>query len=98
MALIANLLPFILIIGVMWVLIFLPQQRRMKAHRELLSNLAIGDQVLLSSGIYGEVIDFDGPTLFLAVSDDVAIKVTKESVSELVEYADADDQTEQDNA
>ena len=74
----------------MWALLILPQQRRAKAHRELLSALDVGDEVVTASGLYGEITEFDGETVFLAVSDGVEIKITRSSIAERVVYADAE--------
>ncbi len=79
------------LILVMYFMLIRPQQRRMKEHRELLSNLDVGDDVVTAAGIYGRVSDLDGETIFLQVSDTVELKVTKESVVGLVSY---DDETE----
>ncbi len=79
------------LILVMYFMLIRPQQRRMKEHRELLSNLDVGDDVVTGAGIYGRVSDLDGETIFLQVSDTVELKVTKESVVGLVSY---DDETE----
>lgn len=83
-----QLLIMLAMFGVLYAVLFIPQQRKMKAHRAMMSSLDVGDEVLLSSGIYGRIVDFDGPTMFLAVSDDLEIKVTRESVSEKVTYLD----------
>lgn len=84
----------IVILGVMmaamWALLILPQQRRTKAHREMLAKLDVGDEILTAAGIYGEISEFDGETVFLAVSDTLEIKITRSSISERVVYADAD--------
>lgn len=85
-----ELIPIVVIMGAMWALLIVPQQRRAKAHRQLLAQLEVGDEVLTSAGIYGEISDFDGPTVFLAVADNVEIKVTKASVTERVVYDDTD--------
>lgn len=89
-----EFLPLIIIMVIMWAVLILPQQRRSKAHRELLASLDVGDEVLTSSGIYGTVTEFDGQTLFLAVSDNLEIKVTRESIAEKIVYADATDTVE----
>lgn len=78
----------IVMFGVLWAVLLLPQQRKMKAHRALLAALEEGDEVLLSSGIYGQVVAFDGQSVFVAVSDNLEIKVTRESVAERVVYSD----------
>lgn len=85
-----EFIPLIVIMVAMWALLILPQQRRAKAHREMLGKLEVGDEVLTSSGMYGTIADFDGGTVFLAVADKLEIKVTKDSISERVVYADAD--------
>jgi preprotein translocase subunit YajC len=40
--------------------------------------------------MYGTVTEFDGDTVFLAVHDDLEIKITKASIAERVVYADAE--------
>ena len=87
-----EFLPLIILVIALYAIVFLPQQRRAKAHRELLSRLEVGDEVLTSAGIYGVVSEFDGGSVFLAVSDNLEIKVTKESITERVVYADAEPQ------
>ncbi len=76
------------LILIMYLVLIRPQQRRMKEHRELLSNLEVGDDVVTAAGIYGRVSDLDGDTIFLQVSDTVELKITKESVAALVTYED----------
>ena len=85
-----EFIPLIVIMVAMWALLILPQQRRAKAHREMLSKLDVGDEVLTSSGMYGTIAEFDGGTVFLAVADNLEIKVTRDSISERVVYADAE--------
>ena len=85
-----DILILIVIMGAMWAILILPQQRRAKAHREMISQLEVGDDVLTSAGIYGTIAEFDGGAIFLAVSDNLEIKVTKESISERVVYADSE--------
>ena len=85
-----QFLPLIVIMVAMWALLILPQQRKTKAHRALLAKLEVGDEVLTASGIYGAITEFDGPTVFLAVSDNVEIKITRASIAERVVFADAE--------
>jgi preprotein translocase subunit YajC len=85
-----EFIPLVLIMGAMWAFLILPNQRRAKAHRSMLAKLDVGDEVLTSAGIYGEIAEFDGDTVFLAVSDTIEIKITKASIAERVVYADVD--------
>ena len=62
-----TLLPLIVIFIIFYSVLYIPQRRRNKKHKELLSNLKIGDNVITESGIYGRVtnIDKDKATLVL---------------------------------
>lgn len=77
----ASFLPLIVLVGVFWFLIMRPQQRRMKEHRQLTSNLNQGDRVVAAGGIVGTVRRVDDDTISLQVADNVVIKVDKGSVS-----------------
>lgn len=83
-----SLIIMVAMFAVLWAVLLLPQQRKMKAHRELIASLDVGDEVLLSSGMYGQIAAFDGQSMFIAVADNLEIKVTRESVAERVVYAD----------
>lgn len=83
-----EFLPIIIIMGVMYFALIMPQQRRTKAHRLMMSKLEEGDEVLTSSGIYGTIAEFDGETVFLAVNDQMELKISKSSIAERVVYAD----------
>jgi preprotein translocase subunit YajC len=56
MDLITGILPIILIIGVFYFLMIMPQQKKAKKHQNMLKNLAKGDEVVTEGGIYGTVI------------------------------------------
>ena len=46
-----------------------PRNRRMKEARALAASLAVGDEVVLNSGIYGFVSDIDGDIVWLDIAD-----------------------------
>jgi preprotein translocase subunit YajC len=77
----AAFLPLIVLVGVFWFLIMRPQQRRMREHRQLTTNIKQGDKVVAAGGIVGTVRRIDEDTLSLQVADNVVIKVDKGSVS-----------------
>ena len=72
-----------------------PQQRKARQHRELISSLEVGDEVITASGLYGMITDFDGGTVFIEVSDGVEIKVSRDTIANKVVYAaDVDEDDE----
>ncbi|PZQ79713.1 MAG: preprotein translocase subunit YajC [Ancylobacter novellus] len=50
-----SLLPFVLIFVIMYFLILRPQQKKVKAHQELVKNIRRGDTVITSGGLIGKV-------------------------------------------
>jgi len=50
-----QLLPFILIFAVFYLMLIRPQQKRAKQHKEMVAKLSRGDKVIISSGITGIV-------------------------------------------
>jgi preprotein translocase subunit YajC len=54
-SLVTQLLPFVLIFVIMYFLILRPQQKRVKAHAEMVKNVRRGDTVVTSGGLIGKV-------------------------------------------
>ena len=52
---IGAFLPLILIFGVFYILLIRPQQKKVKQHKEMLSNLKRGDKIVTSGGIIGTI-------------------------------------------
>ncbi|MDZ7643214.1 MAG: preprotein translocase subunit YajC [Woeseiaceae bacterium] len=78
------LLPMLIIFGAFYFLLIRPQQKRQKAHNELVKNLKTGDEVLTAGGILGEVTDVSEHYATLRIADGVLIKVQKSTVSAVV--------------
>tara|TARA_Y100001960_G_scaffold181095_1_gene189947 strand:+ start:431 stop:682 length:252 start_codon:yes stop_codon:yes gene_type:complete len=78
-----TLLPLIVIFIIFYSVLYIPQRRRNKKHKELLSNLKIGDNVITDSGIHGRVtnIDKDKATLVLKKGEIVINKTFIQSKS-----------------
>jgi preprotein translocase subunit YajC len=88
----SSLIIFLPLIAIMYFLMIRPQQRKMRDHRQLLASVEVGDDIVTSAGIYGRVSELDGETLFLQVSDNVELKITKESIAGLISYDETEDE------
>ena len=53
--LLVSLLPFILILVIMYFLVLRPQRQRMKSHQETVSSLRLGDTVVTVGGLIGKI-------------------------------------------
>ncbi len=80
-----SLLFNLLFIGGMFLLFYLilwrPQAKRAREHRELVSSLGKGDEVLTSGGILGRVNDVTDDYIKLEVADGVELNIQKSSVA-----------------
>ena len=56
----ASILPLVFIVVIFWLLIIRPQMKRTKQHRELISNLAVGDEIVSAGGLLGKVTEVGG--------------------------------------
>ena len=52
----ATIIYFVAMVGIMYFLVIMPQQRERKRHKELVSSLKASDQVVTMGGLVGEVI------------------------------------------
>lgn len=80
-------LPWILIIGVFYLLLIRPQQKRQKEHRLMLGSLRKGDKVVTNSGMFGTIVGFNEKenVVVLKVADEVKIEFLKSSIAGKVE-------------
>lgn len=81
----ASLVPLILIFAIFYFFIIRPQTKRQKEHQEKLSNLKIGNEIITTSGIHAKVKDIFDETIEAEISDNVIIKLQKNSISDVVE-------------
>jgi preprotein translocase subunit YajC len=69
----------------LWVLFILPQQRRVRAHHQLVATLREGDEVVLSAGIFGRIVRLGADDLSLDVAPGVELRVARQAVLRRVE-------------
>lgn len=79
-----QLVPFLLLFVVMYLVLILPQQKKAKQHAALLRELKPGDKVITSSGIVGVVVSIRDHHLTLR-SEDTKLEVLKSAVSEVTD-------------
>lgn len=82
------LLPVILIGGVFYVLLVLPQRRRVKQLQALRESLGPGDQVRTVGGIYGTIREDLDDSFVLDVGSGTTLRVAKRAIAERVDEDD----------
>ena len=74
---IVSLLPLVFVFVVFYAVLYLPQRRRNKKHKEFVENLKIGEDVITDSGIYGRVTSISDDTVTLVLKNgEIKIKTS----------------------
>ena len=74
---VVSLLPLVFVFVVFYAVLYLPQRRRNKKHKEFVENLKIGEDVITDSGIYGRVRSISDDTVTLVLKNgEIKIKTS----------------------
>lgn len=85
-------LPLILL-G-MYFLMIRPQRKRMREQQLLQESIAVGQEVVTTSGIFGKITGEDGDSRFwLEIDDDVQIRIARAAVQSVVVASNDDDES-----
>ena len=78
----------LVMIGVIFVLFYFmlirPQNKRAKAHKDLVSKISKGDEITTSSGILGRVASLDEQYIKLSVAEGMDITLQRSAVSSVL--------------
>jgi len=83
---IMGFLPLLVIVGIFYLLVFMPMQRQKKQQAQMLKDLQNGSVVLTTGGLVGTIVSINNDdTLILRVKpDNVKLQVARSAVSGLV--------------
>ena len=88
-----SLLPIVGIAFLFWFLIIRPASKRQRELSRMQGSLEIGEDVMLSSGIFGTLAALDGDNVQLLVADGVTIKVARAAIASVVATETAVDES-----
>ena len=80
----AQFIPLILIFAIMYFLMIRPQQKRAKQHREMVSALKKGDQVVTQGGIIGKVASVRDDEIEVEIASGVRVRVVRATVAQVI--------------
>jgi preprotein translocase subunit YajC len=75
-----SFLPFAIILAIFYFLILMPMQRRQKKVQEFQDSLKVGDKIVTTGGIYGQITRVNDKSVQLQVADKVRIEIARASV------------------
>lgn len=77
----STLIMFALIIGIFYLMIIRPQQKRTKEREALLTQIKKGDKVITAGGVHAKVIAVEDKTMLIEIADNVKVKIERSSIS-----------------
>ena len=89
-----SLLPLVGIVLLFWLLVIRPAQRRQKATVRMQESLQVGDEVMLTSGIFATLRSLEEDRIHVEVADGVVLEVARGAVGNVVPRTDAADPAE----
>jgi preprotein translocase subunit YajC len=75
-----QLVPFVLVLGIFYFIILLPMRRKQQKVQQFLENLKVGDRVVTTGGIYGQVTRLGEQSVQLQIADKIRIEVAKVAI------------------
>lgn len=79
-----SLLPLVGIALLFWLLIIRPAQRRQKAVARLQDSLNVGNEVILTSGVFGTVRGLADDHVLVEVAEGVVLKVARGAIGSVL--------------
>src|SRR5262245_50632785 len=84
----ASRLPSMLLLGVrvvvFYFLLIRPQQKRAKEHRQMMSALENGAEVVTSGGIVGKIVEVGEHYVTVEIADNVKVKVQRHTIGQIL--------------
>ena len=79
-----SFLPLIIIFALFYFLLIRPQNKRQKEHREMVSALEKGQEVVTGGGVLGKVTEVGDLWVTVEVANGVSLKVQKSTITSLM--------------
>lgn len=75
-----QLFPFALMLLIFYLLVLMPMRKRQKKVRDFQAAIKVGDRVITTSGIYGQVTKLNDASVQLQIADKVRIEVSRAAI------------------
>jgi preprotein translocase subunit YajC len=74
----------LVLLALMWFLIIRPQRRRQQEAQRLLTQIAVGKEIVTAGGLYGTVTAVEGDEVRVEVAEGVEVRIAKRAVAGVV--------------
>ena len=79
-----SFLPLIVIFAVFYFMLIRPQMKRSKEHKQLVTQLAKGDEVITNGGLLGRITEVSESFVTLELADNLQIKLQRQAVANVM--------------
>ena len=76
-----QFLPLLLIVGIFYLLILRPQQRRQKQLQETIANLKIGDRIVTTGGVIGVITTVRDTSFLIRSADKSILEIARSAIA-----------------
>lgn len=77
-----NIIPLVLIFGLFFFMIILPEKKRKKQYGEMMNSLSLNDDIMTRGGIVGKIVQMDEEHITIETSSDrTKIKLVKNAIA-----------------
>jgi preprotein translocase subunit YajC len=80
----ANLIFLGFLIVIFYFMLIRPQKRRVQQHKNLISSIGVGDEIVTIGGIYGRVVRMGDEDIDLEISPGTTIRIVKSAIARRV--------------
>jgi preprotein translocase subunit YajC len=74
----------LVLILIMYFMIMRPQMKKQRQVQDMLKALKVGDRVVSSGGIYGNIVGIKDDTVILKIDDNVKIELARHAIAAVV--------------
>jgi len=75
-----QLVPFVAVLGIFYFIILLPMKRKQQKVQEFLDNLKVGDRVITTGGIHGQITRLGDVSVQVQIADKVRVEVARAAI------------------
>jgi preprotein translocase subunit YajC len=79
-----SFLPLVVIFAVFYFMLIRPQMKRSKEHKQVVSQLSKGDEVITNGGLLGKITDVSESFVTLELADNLQIKLQRQAVANVM--------------
>ena len=79
-----GFLPLVVIFIVFYFLLIRPQSKKQKEHKEMISSLIVGNEVITAGGILGRIVEIKEQYVHIEISEGVRVKVQRHTIGALM--------------